>query len=242
MKSGGWVPLDKTLVKDLPKDRPYTKVEAIFSIQVDYDNNKPATIAGYAKLWDWTRRRVRNLLKELGVQIIYPEDTRKKQNQSGQITIQKTDRSWRRSGQIRLINSKGFQAKADRSERKSGQKTDRSRPTTIYPNPDPNIYMSKSVPYDQILASWKRMLPELSQPRAFTDTRKKLFDTRWHEAHKTKNGLTSNNLDFWEALFSYIRSSDFLMGRNHNSTWKADFDFVITKSKLQKILEGSYHK
>jgi hypothetical protein len=242
MKSGGWVPLDKTLVKDLPKDRPYTKVEAIFSIQVDYDNNKSATISGYADLWGWTRRRVRNLLKELGVQIIYPEDTRKKQNQSGQIAIQITDRSERKSGQIRLINSKGLQTKADRSERKSGQKKDRSRPTTIYPNPDPNIYTSKSIPYDKVLAIWKRVLPELSQPRAFTHTRKKRFDARWHESHETKKGLASNTLDFWEALFNYIRCSDFLMGRNHNSTWKADFDFVITTSKLQKILEGSYHK
>lgn len=242
MKSGGWVPLDKTLVKDLPKDRPYTKIEAVYSIQVDYDNNKSATISGYADLWSWTRRRVRNLMNELGAQIIYPENTRKKQNQSGQIAIQITDRSERKSGQIRLINSKGLQTKADRSEQNSGQKADRSRPTTRYPNPDPIIHTAKSVPYDQVLASWKRTLPELSQPRAFTDTRKKQFDARWHEAHKTKKGLSSNTLVFWEALFEHIRRSDFLMGRNHNSTWKADFDFVIKKSKLQKILEGSYDK
>ena len=236
------MPLDKTLVKDLPKDRSYTKVEAIFSLQVDYDHNKPATISGYANLWGWTRRRVRKLLKELGVQIIYPEDTRIKQNQSGQIAIQKTDRSGRKSGQIRLINSKDLRDKADRSERKSGQKADRSRPTTIYPDPNPKLYSSKSIPYDQVLASWKRRLPELSQPRAITDTRKKHFDARWHEAHKTKKGLESNTLEFWEALFNYIRRSDFLMGRYHKSTWKADFDFVITKARLQKILEGSYHK
>jgi len=242
MKSGGWVPLDKTLVKDLPKDRQYSKIEAVFSIQVDYDNNKSATIAGYADLWGWTRRRVRNLLKELGAQIIYPEDTRKKQNQCGQITIQKTDRSEQKRGQIRLINSKYLQGKPDRSQTENGQKTDRSRPTTIYPNPDPNIHTSKSIPYDQVLDIWKKILPELSQPRAFTDTRKKHFGARWHEAHKTKKGLASNTLDFWEALFNYIRRSDFLMGKNLNSTWKADFDFVIKKSKLQKILEGSYHK
>jgi hypothetical protein len=242
MKSGGWVPLDKTLVKDLPKDRPYTKVEAVFSIQVDYDNNKPATISGYADLWTWTRGRVRNLLKELGAQIIYPEDTRKKQNQSGQIAIQITDRSRRKSGQIRLINSRGLQAEANRSRQKSGQISDRSPSTTRYPDPNPNKFSSENVPYDQVLASWKMMLPELPQPRAITDTRKKHFDARWHEAHKTKKGLSSNTLDFWEALFDHIRRSDFLMGRNHNSTWTADFDFVIKKSKLQKILEGSYDK
>jgi hypothetical protein len=93
-----------------------------------------------------------------------------------------------------------------------------------------------------VLATWGRLLPELPQPRKISDARKKNFDIRWQEAHKTKKGLSSNTLDFWEALFAYIRQSDFLMGRNHGSTWKADFDFVIKKSKLQKILEGSYHK
>jgi hypothetical protein len=181
-------------------------------------------------------------LKELGAQIIYPEDTRKKQNQTGQIAIQISDRSKRKSGQIRLINSKGLQTEADRSRPKSGQISDRSPSTTRYPDPNPKKYSSKSVPYEHVLASWKRVLPELSQPRRITDVRKKNFDARWHEAHKTLKGLSSNTLDFWEALFEYIRRSDFLMGRNHNSTWKADFDFVITKSKLQKILEGSYHK
>lgn len=242
MRAGGWVPLDKTLVKDLPKDRPYTKIEAVFSIQVDYDNNKPITISGYANLWNWSRRRVNNLLKELEIKINYPEDTHKKQNQSGQIAIQITDRSERKSGQIRLIDSKGLHAKVDRSGQKSGQKADRSRPTTRYPNPDPNLLSSKSIPYGQILASWNRLLPELPQPRRIADTRKKHFDALWHEAHKTKKGLSSDTLEFWEALFGYIRLSDFLMGKNNDSTWKADFDFVITKSKFQKILEGSYHK
>lgn len=64
-KNNGWIPLDKNLVNYLPKDRPYTKLEALFSHQLDLDNKTKFSINGYAKLWQWSRCKVRLFLKAI---------------------------------------------------------------------------------------------------------------------------------------------------------------------------------
>ena len=50
MKDGNWIAIDKNLAKHFP-DRPFSKIEAGFSLTLDYDNNNLVTVAGYAKLW-----------------------------------------------------------------------------------------------------------------------------------------------------------------------------------------------
>jgi hypothetical protein len=77
MRLGGWVPISKSFLKYLPKDRAYTELEAAFSLQNDYDNSNKATVLGYANLWQWSRSRVKNFLNKMGVEIIYPDDTYK---------------------------------------------------------------------------------------------------------------------------------------------------------------------
>jgi len=131
MKHGNWVPISKAFVKHLPLKRPFTELEAAFSLQVDYDNDKRVTVAGYASLWRWSRGKVMRFMDAMGIIIEYPENTRKKQNQNGQIMIQITDRSRAESGQIRMINNKDLEAQADRKRTDKGQIKDRSRSTTI---------------------------------------------------------------------------------------------------------------
>lgn len=64
-----WVPLDTRATRFLPKNRPYTELEASFALQVDYWRDHPATVAGYAAQWKWSRDRVRSWLADLGLQI-----------------------------------------------------------------------------------------------------------------------------------------------------------------------------
>jgi len=65
-KKNNWIPLDKELVKSLPKDgRPYTKLEAMFSFTYDIDCGKQWTINGYSKLWGWSRCKVRNFINNI---------------------------------------------------------------------------------------------------------------------------------------------------------------------------------
>ena len=133
MKNGNWVPVSKAFLKQLPKDRPFTKLEAAFSIQVDYDQGKKVTITGYANLWRWSVGKVYRFLKEMNVQIKYPEDTRKKQNQNGMIMNMITEGSGEKKGMIRFIDSKGLETKAEGSLKKNGRKTEGPQITTKDP-------------------------------------------------------------------------------------------------------------
>lgn len=65
-----WVPMDTRAKQFLPQcGRQYTELEALFSLQVDYAQGSPATLAGYAAQWRWSRDRVRTWLTALGLQI-----------------------------------------------------------------------------------------------------------------------------------------------------------------------------
>jgi|GEM_PF-3914123 len=107
-----WVPLDKGLLRELPKDRPYSKVEAMFCISCDYDNGKPVTLRGYASLWRWSTGRVERFLKEISVHIEYPETTGQKTNQRGTIMSTKPRQSRDNDGTINFIDSKALSEEA----------------------------------------------------------------------------------------------------------------------------------
>jgi hypothetical protein len=63
-----------------------------------------------------------------------------------------------------------------------------------------------------------------------SDKRKKALRERLKEC---------GGIDGWTACLEKVRASKFLTGDNKNA-WKADFDFITTKSKFAKIMEGSY--
>lgn len=92
MLQGNWIPIDKNAVHELPKNRPYTGLEAIFCLSVDIDNaihkytkagkgssGMPRTpdeainlvmahgqsISGYAALWGWSRCKVRTFINRI---------------------------------------------------------------------------------------------------------------------------------------------------------------------------------
>ena len=141
MKYGNWVPISKAFTKHLPKDRPYTELEAAYSMQVDYDNHRSVTVSGYADLWQWSRNKVRNFLNRSGVSIAYPENTQEKRRQKGHITVQKRtlkgqekDINWTKKGQIRFIDSKGLQNQKDINGTRKGHKKDIRRSTTNDPS------------------------------------------------------------------------------------------------------------
>jgi hypothetical protein len=224
MQAGNWVPISKWAVKYLPKVRPYSKLEALVSIQIDYDSGNSATISGYAALWRWSRNKVTSFLKAIGVEIIYPENTKKRQNQKGQIM----GRSAKKKGQIRFIDNKELQDQKDRCSEKKGQIKDTTRETK---------YLNTI--FRQILDLYHDILAELPKVQNFTERRCSMLKARWNEKAKSQSGLYSNTLEFWEAFFKYIRESDWLMGRKGD--WKANFEWIITKRNFNKIIEGNYH-
>ncbi|WP_136524642.1 hypothetical protein [Geomonas ferrireducens] len=138
MNRGGWIPISKVLVKDLPRDRPFTRLEAIFSLTCDYDLENPVSVCGYSKLWRWSEGRVKRFIEEIGAHIEYPENTRKRQNQRGVIALVITEGSQRDSRGIRLIDSKRLPERPEGSRSDSRGKPKGSRTSTKEPNPDPN--------------------------------------------------------------------------------------------------------
>lgn len=86
--------------------------------------------------------------------------------------------------------------------------------------------------YQTIIDLYHRILPSLPMVKLLTDKRKSSI--------RSCCNLKASyyGLDFWEAYFEQAGRSDFIMGRK--TDWKADFDFLVTKGKFVKVLEGSY--
>lgn len=144
MQDGNWIPISKAFAAHLPKDRPYTKLEAAFSLQKKYDEGEAVTTAGLAALWRWSRVKVMTFIKELKITIEYPEDTKNIQRQRGFLVTEKktetrqiTDRNKTETRQIKFIDSKWLPTEKDRNETDNRQKQDRSPYTDINPNPNP---------------------------------------------------------------------------------------------------------
>jgi hypothetical protein len=242
MKSGNWVPISKGFLKHLPKDRRYTKLEAAFSLQVDFDLGKSVTVSGYADLWRWSRKKVKAFLDTIGVCVLYPENTQKKQNQKGQISIQIRDRSGTDKGQIRFINNNMLEDEKNRKGTDKEQIRDRSGSTTKDPNPKPNKYVC---PQSQIVDLYHDSLPELARVKIWSEERQAALRARWTQAVSNNNGLKSSSIEWWKGFFEYIKESDFLMGRTEPHTgrkrFKANLEWIVKKKNFINILEGKYH-
>lgn len=99
-------------------------------------------------------------------------------------------------------------------------------------SPDKSGSVTPLCPHQKIVDLYHEILPELAPVRDITDQRQKTLRARWRQ-HKR-----FQNLDWWRDFFEAVKERDFLMGRTKD--WQANFDFLITASKFQKIIEGGY--
>lgn len=97
---------------------------------------------------------------------------------------------------------------------------------------DEKALPSERINYQGIVDLYNQILPELPKVKLLTDKRK----TAIRSCCSVKPSFSG--LDFWEAYFSAVRKSSFLMGASKD--WSADFDFLTTKSKFVKVYEGAY--
>ena len=89
--------------------------------------------------------------------------------------------------------------------------------------------------YQQIAGAWNEVFPELPQVVKVSQKRKSHIAASINEFKKDYGFGDSDN---WKGLFQHASKSDFLMGRKTN--WSMDFDFIINKTNLLKIIEGNY--
>ncbi len=89
-----------------------------------------------------------------------------------------------------------------------------------------------------IFNKWAELFEgKLSVPLKLTDKRRSAINGCINEMKSTRFDFTL--LLTWSEYFLHAAKSNFLMGENKDG-WTMNFDFVITKSKLLKIVEGEY--
>lgn len=91
------------------------------------------------------------------------------------------------------------------------------------------------IPVNDIVDLFNRSFPELPQVKLVNANRRKAVRGRWTE-HKNMQ-----TLEQWEKFFSYVRKSDFLMGRTSNPWSGLSFDWIMKSANMLKIIEGNYH-
>ena len=186
MKDGNWVPLSKAAVTELPTDRPYSKIEALFSMQVDYDNRQEVSISGYAKLWSWSRSKVKKLMETTGIEIEYPINTRQLQNQKGVIKFAPKKRQIRKQiqKQIRFFDSKAFGDTKNRSENRSKDTTKEPiKPKDLLSANSFDVFWKeypKKKKKKDSLKAWEKIKPsEQLQQQILTSLQKQKLSPEW---------------------------------------------------------------
>jgi uncharacterized protein YdaU (DUF1376 family) len=91
----------------------------------------------------------------------------------------------------------------------------------------------ENCPHKAIIELYHQTLPSLPRVKEWTDERQKLLRTRWKEK------LERQNLDWWKALFEYVSTCDFLMGRTKN-VFYADLEWLVRPKNLVRVIEGKY--
>lgn len=91
--------------------------------------------------------------------------------------------------------------------------------------------------HQQIADSWNEVFKdELPSVSKVTQKRKSAINGCINEMKGTGNDFSI--LKTWTDLFVYAKQLDFLMGRK--TDWSMSFDFITTKNKLIKLVEGEY--
>jgi len=152
MNYGNWVPISKAFSDSLPKNRKFSELEAMYSLQLDHDNNVPVTVSGCAGRWDWSRDKVRKFLADTWVTIEYEKDTKSFKKQKGK--LKKTLNQHEIDIKPTLKKHKRFIDKNDLEEVKNMKSTLKKQQkninhyTTIKPNPNPNP-KEESIPQNE---------------------------------------------------------------------------------------------
>ena len=95
-----------------------------------------------------------------------------------------------------------------------------------------NVNTSVSCPYKGIKDLYNTICTSYPKLRIIDGKRKETVRARWK---------TYGSLEVFKELFERAEASRFLKGEN-DSSWKADFDWMMRPTNLAKILEGKYDR
>lgn len=133
-----------------------------------------------------------------------------------------------------ISNWDGYQQ--DNQQVTNKQPTSNQQVTTI--NNGKNDNNVNNILYQQVADSWNEVFKdELSLVSKVTQKRKSAINGCISEMKGTEHDFSK--IETWTKLFVYAKTVKFLMGDNDRN-WTMSFDFITTKSKLLKLVEGEY--
>ena len=95
----------------------------------------------------------------------------------------------------------------------------------------------EKIPYQEIVEAYHEICLSLPTVAKLNDKRKARLRAAWLDDKRHQS------VEFWRKIFSVVEKNDFLTGRTQfpERTWKADFEWIINKNNLIKIIEGKYN-
>lgn len=103
-----------------------------------------------------------------------------------------------------------------------------------------NIFPIDRIPYEKIRELYNSILGgKLKRCMGLNDTHRKHIRAAQNLQLEGRFVVREGGLDFWEGLFNDVLSCPFMLGSN-NRSWRADFEFLTTGTKIQRFLEGKY--
>jgi len=118
----------------------------------------------------------------------------------------------------------------DREDSKEGSK----EPSFVPERSAPKKSKQPKCPQEEIKFLYHEILPELPKVESWPDHLQKILRARWRESPARQCR------QWWVDYFTYVRGSDFLMGRK--SEWQADLEWLIRPQNMTKVLNGRYHR
>lgn len=117
------------------------------------------------------------------------------------------------------------------------------------PDPTPAEFTKSKLPdcpHQRVIDLYHAELPTCPQVREWNQTRQKYLQSRWREkASVLKWQHEADGLEWFKRFFVWVSESEFLTGkadgRNGQSPFVADLEWLIRPSNFAKVVEGKYH-
>lgn len=146
-----------------------------------------------------------------------------------------------------LIPDSGFLIPEEVSD---GDKSPSSSPTTATEPAAPAAPAPRTpdCPFEDIVAAYNEILPELPRVIAINDDRKRAMRKAWKFVLTSKRSdgqrraeTPEQALDWLREFFRRARGNDFVMGRTPRGPghegWEADLDYLLTDRGMTRVLE-----
>lgn len=142
----------------------------------------------------------------------------------------KAEKSWenRRKRGVESEQSTG------KATAKQGQRSNTNSNTNLKSPPTPpRGGQIQSAPVSEIVALYRKALPELPEPREETEKLGKDIGARWQAKPERQS------LEWWAWFFGLVRECPYLLGEGKDG-WRASLGWLVAKGNMDKVLGGEY--